>query len=149
RRAGRAEARDRQIIGGIDPIGHDLRVQRAGRRDRRSVRRRTRSVRGHRDWWSCRADHPALAYGPALRTVAHIVRFADHLRTEPLMEDEFAARLAQGGAIRARGEDPYPVRFDRTHTLQTVRDTWDDAIEAGTTTDEIVRVAGRALLKRA
>ena len=65
------------------------------------------------------------------------------------MEDEFAARLAKVDAIRARGEDPYPVRFDRTHTLSAVRDTWDDAIEPGTTTDEIVRVAGRVLLKRA
>jgi len=45
------------------------------------------------------------------------------------MEDEFAARLAKVDAIRARGEDPYPVRFDRSHTLQAVRDAWDDAIE--------------------
>ncbi len=65
------------------------------------------------------------------------------------MDDEFAARLAKVEAIRARGEDPYPVRFDRTHTLQAVRDTWDDAIEPGTTIDDIVRVAGRVLLKRA
>ena len=65
-----------------------------------------------------RADHPALAYGAALRTVAHVVRPADHLRTESLMEDEFAARLAKVEEIRARGDDPYPVRFDRTHTLQ-------------------------------
>ena len=65
------------------------------------------------------------------------------------MEDEFAARLAKVDAIRARGEDPYPVRFDRTHTLQAVRDTWDDTIEPGTSTDDVVRVAGRVLLKRA
>jgi lysyl-tRNA synthetase, class II len=52
------------------------------------------------------------------------------------MEDEFAARLAKIDAIRARGDDPYPVRFDRTHTLQAVREQWDDAI------------AGRVLLKR-
>ena len=65
------------------------------------------------------------------------------------MEDEFAARLAKVDAIRARGEDPYPVRFDRSHTLQAVRDAWDDAIEPGTTIDDIVRVAGRVLLKRA
>ena len=65
------------------------------------------------------------------------------------MDDEFAARLAKVDAIRARGEDPYPVRFDRTHTLQAVRDKWDDAVEPGTTIDDIVRVAGRVLLKRA
>jgi lysyl-tRNA synthetase, class II len=64
------------------------------------------------------------------------------------MEDEFAARLAKVDAIRARGDDPYPVRFDRTHTLQAVREQWDDAIEAGSSTDDVVRIAGRVLLKR-
>jgi lysyl-tRNA synthetase, class II len=64
------------------------------------------------------------------------------------MEDEFAARLAKIDAIRARGDDPYPVRFDRTHTLQAVREQWDDAIEAGSSTDDVVRIAGRVLLKR-
>jgi lysyl-tRNA synthetase class 2 len=65
------------------------------------------------------------------------------------MEDEFAARLAQLDAMRARGEDPYPVKFDRTHTLGAVRAHWDDKIEAGASTDDGVRVAGRVLLKRA
>jgi lysyl-tRNA synthetase class 2 len=64
------------------------------------------------------------------------------------MEDEFAARLAKVDEIRARGDDPYPVRFDRTHTLQSVREQWDDAIDAGSSTDDVVRVAGRVLLKR-
>ena len=32
-------------------------------------------------------------------------------------DDERTARLAQLEAMRTRGEDPYPVRFDRTHTL--------------------------------
>jgi lysyl-tRNA synthetase, class II len=64
------------------------------------------------------------------------------------MEDEFAARLAKVDEIRARGDDPYPVRFDRTHTLQAVREQWDDAIDAGASTDDVVRVAGRVLLKR-
>ena len=36
------------------------------------------------------------------------------------------ARLAKVEAIRARGDDPYPVRFDRTHTLGEVREHWDD-----------------------
>ena len=31
--------------------------------------------------------------------------------------------------MRARGEDPYPVRFDRTHTLAEVREHWDERIE--------------------
>ena len=36
------------------------------------------------------------------------------------MEDEFAARLAKVDEMRARGDDPYPVRFDRTHHLMVV-----------------------------
>ncbi len=64
------------------------------------------------------------------------------------MDDEFAARLAKVEGIRARGDEPYPVRFDRTHTLKAVREQWDDAIEAGSTTDDVVRIAGRVLLKR-
>jgi lysyl-tRNA synthetase class 2 len=65
------------------------------------------------------------------------------------MEDEYAARLAKVEEIRARGDDPYPVRFARTHTLKEVREQWDDKIEAGASTDDVVRVAGRVLLKRA
>jgi len=65
------------------------------------------------------------------------------------MDDEFAARLAKVDEIRARGDDPYPVKFDRTHTLNAVRAQWDDKIDAGASTEDVVRVAGRVLLKRA
>ena len=44
-----AEARDRQVDGRVDPVGRDLRLQRAGRRARRPVRRRARRVHGDRD----------------------------------------------------------------------------------------------------
>jgi lysyl-tRNA synthetase, class II len=64
------------------------------------------------------------------------------------MEDEFGARLAKVEELRARGEDPYPVRFDRTHTLGEVREHWDDKIDPGTSTEDRVRIAGRVLLKR-
>jgi lysyl-tRNA synthetase, class II len=64
------------------------------------------------------------------------------------MEDEFGARLAKLDEIRARGDDPYPVRFDRTHTLNEVREHWGDKIDPGAATDDVVRVAGRVLLKR-
>ena len=56
-------------------------------------------------------------------------------------DDERAARLAQVEAMRGRGEDPYPVRFDRTHTLAEVREQWDDRVEIGQTTDDVVSVA--------
>ncbi len=64
------------------------------------------------------------------------------------MDDELAARLAKVDEMRARGADPYPVRFDRTHTLREVREHWDDKIDPGASTDDVVRVAGRVLLKR-
>jgi lysyl-tRNA synthetase class 2 len=62
--------------------------------------------------------------------------------------DEFRARLAKVDELRARGDDPYPVRFDRTHTLAEVREHWEDKLDAGATTDDVVRVAGRVLLMR-
>jgi lysyl-tRNA synthetase class 2 len=63
-------------------------------------------------------------------------------------DDERAARRAHVEAIRARGEDPYPVRFDRTHTLAEVREHWDARVETGTTSDDVVSVAGRVWLRR-
>ena len=64
-------------------------------------------------------------------------------------DDERSARLARIEAMRARGEDPYPVRFDRTHTLAEVRELWDTRLDTGAASDEVVRVAGRVLLLRA
>jgi len=63
-------------------------------------------------------------------------------------DDERSARLAQVEAIRARGDDPYAIRFDRSHTLGEVRDQWDTRVEAGVTSDEVVRVAGRVVSRR-
>ena len=62
--------------------------------------------------------------------------------------DEHEARLARVTSIRARGDDPYPVRFDRTHTLAEVREHWDERIETGTTSDDVVTVAGRVWTRR-
>ena len=55
------------------------------------------------------------------------------------MDDEFAQRLAKAERVRARGDDPYPVRFDRSHTLAEVRRLWDDKVEIGATSDDVVR----------
>ena len=60
---------------------------------------------------------------------------------------ERARRLADLDALRARGVDPYPVRFDRDRTLAELRAEFGD-LEPGTETDVPVRVAGRILLLR-
>jgi len=60
---------------------------------------------------------------------------------------ETARRLADLDALRARGVDPYPVRFDRDRTLGELRAEFGH-LEAGTETDVAVRVAGRILLLR-
>ena len=62
---------------------------------------------GHRDRRPGRADHPALAYGAALRAVAHPLRSADHLRTEPLMEP---TNRATSASSRQGRRDPRPRR---------------------------------------
>ena len=63
------------------------------------------------------------------------------------LQDERARRLAKVEAERARGRDPYPVRFDRTHTAAELHAA-HDGIDAGSETDDVVRVAGRILLVR-
>ena len=60
---------------------------------------------------------------------------------------ERARRLAKVEAMRAAGAEPYPVRFDRTHTAAEVVEHWDH-LESGSETGDIVRVAGRILLLR-
>ena len=58
------------------------------------------------------------------------------------------ARLAKVEELRARGVEPYPIGFDRTHSLAALRDGWDEKLEAGDSTDDEVRVAGRVMLVR-
>jgi lysyl-tRNA synthetase class 2 len=60
---------------------------------------------------------------------------------------ERARRLADLDELRARGVDPYPVRFDRDRTLGELRAEFGD-LPPGTETDVPVRVAGRIRLLR-
>jgi lysyl-tRNA synthetase, class II len=60
---------------------------------------------------------------------------------------ERARRNERIAALRAEGTEPYPYRFDRTHTLAEVREQWG-SLDAGTETDAAVAVAGRLMLKR-
>jgi len=61
--------------------------------------------------------------------------------------EERRRRLAKLDALRAAGTDPYPVRFDRTHTAAELHEHWDH-LEPGAETDDTVRAAGRLLLIR-
>jgi lysyl-tRNA synthetase class 2 len=65
--------------------------------------------------------------------------------TEP--QDDRARRLAKLEALRAAGVDPYPVRFERDHTIAELH-ARHDGIADGAETSDVVRVAGRLLLIR-
>ena len=56
-------------------------------------------------------------------------------------------RLEQINDLRKSGVNPYPYRFDRSHTLAEIRAA-HGSLEAGSETDVTVAVAGRVLLKR-
>ncbi len=58
-----------------------------------------------------------------------------------------ARRLEKLEALRARGVEPYPVRFDRDSTAQAVRSAHGE-LTPGTVTDDAVRLAGRLMAQR-
>ena len=60
---------------------------------------------------------------------------------------EKSRRLGQVEAMRAAGVNPYPYRFDRTHSLTEIRSEFG-TLEPATETETRVRVAGRMMLKR-
>lgn len=60
---------------------------------------------------------------------------------------ERARRLGRVEQLRAAGVEPYPYRFDRTHSAADVRAA-GAGLEPGTETDVAVAVAGRIMLKR-
>jgi lysyl-tRNA synthetase class 2 len=60
---------------------------------------------------------------------------------------EQARRLRRVAELREAGVEPYPYRFDRTHTLAQVRELWG-TLPAGEETDAEVAIAGRVLLRR-
>jgi lysyl-tRNA synthetase class 2 len=59
------------------------------------------------------------------------------------------ARRVKLARLRAAGIDAFPAGFRRSHTLDEVRRGWEEALEAGQESGDVVRVAGRIVLKRA
>ena len=72
---------------------------------------------------------------------------APDLSTGSGLAAEKVRRLARVDTLRARGDEPYPYRFDRSHTLGEVRAAWG-TLEPGTETEHEVTVAGRIMLQR-
>ncbi len=64
-----------------------------------------------------------------------------------VLEAERSKRYAKIDEMRSAGLEPYPYRFDRSHTLSDLRAAFGD-LEAGTETEQQVSVAGRAMLIR-
>ena len=62
----------------------------------------------------------------------------------PAVEKVRRDKLAE---LRAAGIDAFPVGFRPSHTLAEVRRGWD-RLAAGEESDDVVRVAGRIVLKR-
>ncbi len=60
---------------------------------------------------------------------------------------EKSKRLDKIQALRDAGTNPYPYRFDRTHSLDELRAEFG-ALEPGSETDQRVTVAGRMMLRR-
>ncbi|HEX3213452.1 MAG TPA: OB-fold nucleic acid binding domain-containing protein, partial [Actinomycetota bacterium] len=58
------------------------------------------------------------------------------------------ARRVKLARLRAAGIDAFPVGFRRTHTLAEIRRGWDAQLDQGEESGDVVRVAGRIVLKR-
>jgi lysyl-tRNA synthetase, class II len=64
------------------------------------------------------------------------------------VEEEREHRLAKLKALADRGIEPYPVKFDRDHSIGDIRAQYDGELAAGADSGETVRVAGRIMLLR-
>ncbi|TPW13596.1 MAG: lysS [Acidimicrobiaceae bacterium] len=83
---------------------------------------------------------------PAESTAADVEQ-ADVEQAGSGLVAEKAKRLAKLDEMRRAGTDPYPYRFDRSHTLDEVREA-HGALEPGTETEHRVSLAGRVMLIR-
>src|SRR2546426_4712762 len=64
------------------------------------------------------------------------------------LAEAVAARREKLERLRARGVEPFALRFDADSSLQQVRDEFEQALEPGAASGERVTVAGRIVLLR-
>ncbi len=72
---------------------------------------------------------------------------AEAPQAREFQEETRAHRLAKLEALRQRGIDPYPVRFDRDSSAAAIHEEFD-GLAAGEDTGKVVRIAGRILGER-
>jgi lysyl-tRNA synthetase class 2 len=61
--------------------------------------------------------------------------------------EQMHVRMEKRGKLLARGEDPYPVKLERTHSLAEIRAEYPD-LAPDTSTGEVVGVVGRVVFVR-
>jgi lysyl-tRNA synthetase, class II len=102
----------------------------------------------HRNHQSVRGARRSAGYGQSIVSEeSSEVDESEHELSGSGLVAEKSRRLAQIESMRDRGANPYPYRFDRTHTLGAVRGEWGD-LQPGIETEDTVAVAGRIMLKR-
>ncbi len=134
----------------VDPINHCS-------RNAAAERRYSNAARGK---WTVSRAHEQTAYETAPPDIGHPRRYRLTIVNEPDQPQsdspvatgsglvaEKARRLQRLAELRSNEVEPYPYRFDRSHTLAELRAKWGH-LEPGTETDEHVATAGRLLLKR-
>ena len=63
------------------------------------------------------------------------------------MSEQERVRWAKLAELREAGVEPYPTRFDRSHLASELQTRYAD-LEAGTDTEDLVRIAGRVMARR-
>ncbi|MGY0539348.1 lysine--tRNA ligase [Nocardioides sp. YJ-D4] len=67
---------------------------------------------------------------------------------EPDLNEQMIVRREKRERLLAEGKKAYAIEVGRTHTLAEVREAYEDKLEAGDETQDVVTVAGRVMFVR-
>ncbi|MFJ2757599.1 lysine--tRNA ligase [Nocardioides sp. NPDC087217] len=67
---------------------------------------------------------------------------------EPDLNEQMLVRREKRERLLAEGKKAYAIEVGRTHTLAEVREAYEDKLEAGDETQDVVTVAGRVMFVR-